>query len=117
LNPGLVVFTDATGARTTVEVITERGPAPPALAALAVAPTALTLTCGSSGSVSVVGGTGRYTVNSTHPRVIAAVSGNTVTITRLTGDGASAFPTSAGISVSDGLSVVTVTATVPGNCP
>ena len=117
LNPGVVVFTDATGARTTVEVITERGPAPPALPALAVAPTTLTLTCGSSGSVSVVGGTGRYTVNSTHPRVTAVVSGSTVTITRLAGDGASAFPTSAGISISDGLSAVTVTATVPGNCP
>lgn len=117
MDPGVVVFTDATGAQTTVEVTTEVGDAPPDLPALAVAPLNITLTCGTAGSITVVGGTGRYQVNSTHPRVTSVVGGNTVTITRLTGDGATAYPTTASISVSDGIEVQTVTATVPANCP
>lgn len=117
LTNALVVFTDAVGGRTSVSVTTERGEPPPALDPLAVQPTTITLGCGISGSVTVVGGTGRYTVNSTHPRVTAVAGGNTVTITRQTGDGATAYPTTASISVTDGRSIQTVTATVPGNCP
>lgn len=123
-NPGVcldevpVVITDSAGGRTTFLVSTARGtitPEPPP--ALAVAPTSLTLVCGSSGSATVIGGRGQYSVNSSHPRISAIVSGNTLTITRNTGDGASTFPTTGVISITDGAEVLSVTATVPANCP
>lgn len=115
-----IVVTDATGARATVTVDTAKGttdPTPPP--PLTVAPTSITLACGTSGSVTVVGGvSGGYFVNSTHPRVTAVVSGNTITITRLSGDAAGqSFPTTASISVSDGRTIVPVGVTVPANCP
>lgn len=113
-----IVVTDSTGARTTVTVTTAQGTGTiPAPSGITVAPTSMTLVCGTSGSVSVVGGTGSYFVNSTHPRITALVSGNTVTITRLTGDGATAYPSGGTISITDGLSTATVDVTVPSNCP
>jgi hypothetical protein len=113
-----VVVTDSLGNRIQVTVSTTRGtttPAPPP--ALAVAPNTITLACNTSGSVSVVGGSGGYSVSSSHPRVNATVSGHTVTITRVNGDGATAYPTTAQVSVTDGSSIQVVTATVPANCP
>jgi hypothetical protein len=115
-----VVVTDSLGNRVTVTVTATRGPAPPAAAPatpVTVAPSTITLACGTSGSVSAVGGTPPYSVSSSHPRVTATASGNTVTITRLAGDGVAIFPTSASISITDGASAATVTATVPANCP
>jgi hypothetical protein len=110
-----IVVTDARGGRGTVTVTTEPGsvePTPPP--ALAVGPSTITLGCGQSGSVTVVGGTGSYSTTSTNPNVTAVVSGNTVTITRVnSGTG----PTTAGIAISDGRAIVTVTATVPATCP
>jgi hypothetical protein len=112
-----IVITDAVGSRTTVTVNTAQGTATiPAPSAITVAPSSITLVCGTSGSVSVVGGTGAYFTNSTHPRVTAIVSGNTVTITRLTGDTIN-YPTGGDISVTDGLSTATVSLTVPAFCP
>jgi len=117
------VITDSTGARTTVTITTEVGPAPPAPTpppALDVAPAAVDLTCGSTSAVTVVGGTGSYQVNSTHPRVVATVSGNTISITRLTGDTAAGgfpFATTGTVTVTDGSSIATVDlTTVPGFC-
>jgi hypothetical protein len=112
------VIQDAFGARTTVSISTVKGttPTPPKLD---VSPTTFTLACGTSGAVTVVGGTGSYTVNSSHPRVTASVSGNTITVTRLSADGAPAgtFPSTATISVTDGSSVASTVATVPtGGC-
>lgn len=115
-----IIITDSAGGRTTVKVTTSPGSiTPPAPPPLAVAPTTITLGCGMSGSVSVVGGiSSSYLVNSTNSRVVAVVSGNTITITRLGGDPVgSSFPTTAGISVSDGAAVQTVTASVPAFCP
>ena len=112
------VITDAFGARTTVLITTVKGTDPPRTA-LTVTPATLTLSCGTSGSVTVVGGTGNYSVNSTHPRVTATVSGNTITITRLAGDAApvGTFPGTATISVTDGSTAVSTVATVPtGGC-
>jgi hypothetical protein len=123
-NPGVcldgvsVIVTDANGSRVVVEINTERGtitPTPPP--DLAVAPSSITLACGTSGSVTVVGGSGSYRVASSHPRVTAVAGTNTVTITRPTGDGAVAFPTTGTISITDGTDIVTVNATVPANCP
>ena len=111
-----VIVTDSQGNRVVVTVSAVRGAAAAAPPDLAVAP-AITLACNTSGSVSVVGGSGVYSVASSHPRVTATVSGHTITITRLNGDGAQVFPNSAAISVTDGASAQVVTATVPTNCP
>ncbi len=116
-NKAPVIVTDSQGNRVTVTVSSVRGAAAAAPPALAVAPNTITLVCNSSGSVSVVGGTGAYSVASSHPRVNATVSGHTITITRLNGDGATVYPPSASISVTDGATAQTVTATVPANCP
>jgi hypothetical protein len=119
-----ILFQDATGtARATLPVTTSKGPAPPAATKVTVAPATLTLNCGQSGSVTAVGGSGVYTATSNNSRVTAVVSGNTVTITRLIGDTAAGgsvatpFPTDAIISVTDGASIGTTDATVPGFCP
>jgi hypothetical protein len=114
-----IVITDALGRRTTVTVDTAEGTEQ--LPPLAVSPTTVNLadTCGFSASVSVVGGVGGFSTNSTHPRVVANVSGNTLTISRLpSGDGAQVFPTTATISVTDGATIQNVTVNgVAANCP
>jgi hypothetical protein len=111
-----IVVTDARGGRGTVTVTTEQGDtAPPEPAAFTVAPSAVTLGCGQSGSVTAVGGSGSYFTNSTSPTtVLGVVSGNTVTITRVN---AGTGPTSVIVSVSDGREIKEVTATVPATCP
>jgi hypothetical protein len=110
-----IVVTDARGGRGTVTVTTEAGSiAPPEPPAFSVAPTAITLGCGESGSVTVIGGTGGYFTNSTSPTVTAVASGSSVTFTRVnSGTG----PTSVVVSVSDGTEIQEVTATVPATCP
>lgn len=110
-----VVITDSLNKRVTVTVKTEAGTG--TLPALAVAPTAITLACGTSGSASVVGGSGAYSVTSSHPRVSAVVSGNIITVTRVSGDGAGTFPTTGSVTVSDGSALTGITVTVPANCP
>jgi hypothetical protein len=114
ISNGTVVITDALGGRVTVTVTTEPGSiAPPAPIPLAVGPTALTLGCGQSGSVTVISGSG-VSATSTSAAVTALVSGNSITITRApTGTS----PTSVGIGITDGRTIVTVTATVPATCP
>lgn len=115
LSDATIVITDARGGRGTVTVNTEAGSiAPPAPAAFNVAPTSITLGCGESGSVTVVGGTGSYFTNSTSPTVTAVASGTAVTITRAN---SGTSPTSVIVSVSDGRDIAEVTATVPATCP
>jgi hypothetical protein len=106
--------TDRNNRRATVTVKTEEGSA--TLPTLAVAPTTVSLndTCGFTTSVTAVGGVGPLSVNSTHPRVSAVVSGNTITITRLTPDpasppGPSFYPTSAIVTVTDGATIQNIT--------
>jgi hypothetical protein len=117
LNAEPCVIQDSTGARTTFTITTIKGQTVPP-PALAVTPNAITLTCGASGNVTVTGGSGSYSANSTHPRVTATVSGNTVTITRLGAPDPAGgpFPTTATISITDGSTAVPVTATVPAAC-
>lgn len=109
-----IVVTDRQQRRATVQVKTEEGSA--TLPALVVSPTTVTLndTCGFSTSVTAVGGVGPLSVNSSHPRVSATLSGNTITITRLTPDpvppaGPAFYPTTATVSVTDGATVQNVT--------
>ncbi len=111
------VILDANNTRAVLGISTKVGAAATPPTPITVAPTTLTLTCGGSGAATVVGGSGTYTATSSNSRVSAAVSGNTVTITRLAPDPAGGpFPTTAVITVTDGASVGSVTATVPGSC-
>ena len=115
LTDATIVVTDARGGRGTVTVTTEAGSiAPPDPATFSVAPTTITLGCGESGSVTVVGGTGSYFTNSTSPTVTAVASGTAVTITRAN---TGTSPTSVIVSVSDGREIEEVTVTVPPSCP
>ena len=100
------VIIDARGTRATVQITTVKGvttpPTPPA--PIVATPSSITLACGTSGNVTVTGGQGSFAANSTHPRVTATVSGNSVTITRLSGDTTppAPFPTTGTVSVTDG---------------
>lgn len=113
LNAEQCVIQDNTGARVIVPITTVKGTTPPVVAMTAV-PSTITLTCGSTGSVTVVGGSGAYSVSSTHPRITAVVSGNTVSITRQAADGGVAYPTSGTVSVTDGSSATPITVNVVG---
>jgi hypothetical protein len=82
---------------------------------MTVSPTTITLACGTTGSVTAVGGSGTYSAASTHPRVTAVVVGNRVDITRLAPDPpASTFPTTAVVTVTDGATIKDVTVTITG---
>jgi hypothetical protein len=112
------IVQDNTGARTVVTINTSAGAAAPTPPALTVSPNAVTLTCGASGAVTVVGGSGTYSANSTSAVITAVVAGNTVTITRhATPDPAGGpFPPSTTVSITDGASIATVTVTAPAAC-
>jgi hypothetical protein len=112
------VILDANNTRAILSISTKVGAAATPPAPITVAPLTMTLTCGASGSATVVGGTGTYSAASSSTRVSAAVSGNTVTITRLNGDGVTV--------VSDArhrddhrwrIRRVRLTSPVPPNCP
>ena len=113
-----IVVTDSVGRRVTVSVSSEPGSAaPPPPVPFNVSPLTMTLACGAQGSASIVGGSGTYTVNSNHPRVFGFLFGNTVSVVRQAGDGATVFPTTAIVSVTDGATIQNITVTVPANCP
>jgi hypothetical protein len=111
-----VVVADALGSRATVTVNSVVGTQ--VLPPLQVAPGTITLACGQSGAVSVVGGTGAFTVNSTSPTVAAVSAGNTVQILRL-GNGlpGSVAQQTTTVTVTDGTTIGTVTVTSPLTCP
>jgi hypothetical protein len=111
------VILDANNTRAILSITTKVGAAATPPTPITVAPTTLTLTCGASGAVTVVGGTGTYSAASASTRITTAVSGNTVTITRLTGDGATVVPTPVTVTITDGASVGSVDVTSPPNCP
>lgn len=112
---GTVTVIDSQGARGTITVASQPGTgAPPPIA---VSPTSLTLTCvAPTASAAVIGGTGGLSVVSSHPRVQATISGNVLTVTRLLGDGGITYPATATIAITDGATIVNLTATVPINC-
>ena len=113
-----IIVTDSVGQRTTVTVNTAQGSAtPPEPAAITIQPSTITLVCNSSGSVGVVGGAGALSVTSTHPRITAIISGTTLTVTRLPGDGGALYPTSGTVTVTDGSQLATLDVTAPATCP
>jgi hypothetical protein len=115
-----VVVTDAANRRATITVSTEEGSG--ALPPLIVSPTTVTLndTCNYSTSVTAVGGAGGISASSSHPRVVAIVSGNTVTITRVGSDPIPLinYPTTGTVTVTDGTTVQSVTVNaIRASCP
>jgi hypothetical protein len=128
-----VVITDANNSRATVTVTTEAGSTAPPPSPISVTPGQISLGCGTSGSVSVLGGssgstgtTSQFSVSSSDPRVTATVTGRTVTIGRLGTDpaGTTASPTPGivnpinySVTVTDGSSSTAVGVSAPSNCP
>jgi hypothetical protein len=115
---GTIIVTDSAGARGTVDVKSAAGSgAPPTPPTFSVAPTTITLGCGTSGSVTAVGGSGSYSTTSTSPLVTAAVSGSTVTITRAGPIAAGTGTMSSTVAVTDGSAIKTIDVTSPATCP
>jgi hypothetical protein len=114
---GTVTLIDSQGARGTITVTSQPGTG--TLPPIAVSPTTLTLTCAApTASAAVIGGTGGLSAVTSHPRVQATISGNVLTVTRLTPDvPVVVYPATATIAVTDGATIVNVTATVPASCP
>lgn len=114
---GTVIIRDAQGRVASVSVTSVPGTTS---IPITIAPTplpALTCTANTTQAV-VVGGIGSLQVVSTHPRVQANVSGNVLSVLRIaSGDGATLYPTTATLTVTDGSSTASVTVTVPANCP
>lgn len=110
-----VLVTDSRGAVGTVTVT--RGAGSGTLPALSAAPTTIAnLACGTSTAVTVIGGPG-LSATSQHPRITATISGSTLTLRRLTGDGATIYPNSGTVTVTNGSSIVTITITATDpNC-
>lgn len=111
-----VVVTDSVGATGLINVTT--APGTQTLPTLSVAPAAIaSLACGTSSTVTVVGGSGFYSANSSHPRITASVAGTSVTVSRLTGD-TIAYPVTGVVTITDGATIVSVTVTAtPATCP
>jgi hypothetical protein len=103
---GTIIVTDSNNARATVDVKSLPGTGTPPK-----------LGCAESGSVSAVGGSGQYSVNSSSPQITASVSGSTVTITRAGPAGPGTGTLSSSVSVTDGSSIVVVKVTSPATCP
>ncbi len=129
LSNGTVVITDANNARTTVTVTTEAGSAAPPPTPISVTPGQISLGCGTSGSVSILGGAssgGAFSPSSSDARITATVATRTLTIARLTTDPAGT-PVSPSpgvpnminytVTVTDGASSATVGVSAPSNCP
>ncbi|MGZ5078069.1 MAG: hypothetical protein ACXWHZ_00840, partial [Usitatibacter sp.] len=121
INPNIclattVVVTDSRGGRATIAVTTKLGTG--TTPTLKVSPDAITLGCAQSGAVSVVGGSGNYSVNSTNSAIVTGgASGNTLLIARAGPAGAGAGTTTTTLSVTDGADIVTVDVTSPLTCP
>jgi hypothetical protein len=114
---GSVIIRDAQGRVASVDVSSVPGTSS---IPITVAPTPLpALTCtANTTQAAVVGGIGSLQVVSTHPRVQANISGNVLSVLRAaSGDGATIYPTTATLVITDGASLANVTVTVPANCP
>ncbi|MBK6980292.1 MAG: hypothetical protein IPH30_01300 [Betaproteobacteria bacterium] len=114
---GSVIVTDSGGAVGTLPVTLVAGGGTPT--PLAASPTTIAnLNCGNSVQVTLIGGVGGLSSTSTHPRITSTISATSLTMTRLAGDGATVYPATGSVTVTDGASIVTVTITAtPANCP
>jgi hypothetical protein len=112
-----VTITDASGRTTSVTFTNQEGTA--AQTPVTLAPTTFGLSCGGSVSFAIGGGTPPFSASSSHPRVAVAVSGRTITATRLTGDApAAVHPQTGAVGVTDGNTTDSATSSaIPQNCP
>ena len=131
LNKVQIVVTDSVNSRAVVTVTTEPGTKAPPPTPISVTPGSLTLACGTSGSVSILGGgsggtTTTFSVSSADSRITAAISGRTVTVGRSSTDpvGTPVSPTPGTpnpiaytVTVTDGSTSTTIGITAPSNCP
>lgn len=119
---GTITITDSVGNRTTVAVTSAPGTVtPPAIPnPISIVPNSITLGCGQSGSVSVIGGgtvgapATTFFVSSVTPTITGTFTGNTLTITRAA---TGAAPASATVNVTDGTNISTLTVNSPTTCP
>lgn len=112
--------TDSTGRTISVLVSSAAGTGTSPPTPIRVFPDTASLACGGDVSLVVSGGTTPLNVGSNHERVKAlAVTGSdrTITVTRMTGDGAASYPTSAVVTITDGTTTIGASMTVPANCP
>jgi hypothetical protein len=126
MDPGTIVVRDANNRQVTVEVTTEEGSGDPPPPPIQPTPGSVTLGCGASGSVILVGGGGTFTAASSDSRILTTSSSRTVTITRAGADpvGTPVSPTpgtvnpiSYVVNVTDGTQVIGIGVTAPSNCP
>ena len=114
---GAIGVTDATGRTVFVTINNEAGTGTAPPPAIELIPNFFDLACGSSTTIVVQGGAEPFSVATNHPRIIASLATRTVTVSRLTGDGAALYPNSATIYVTDGTSTGAANARMPVNCP
>lgn len=124
--PFTILVTDSRGntAQFTINAVAgtlEAEPTPPpvVIAPSALPGTAPALRCGQSAQVAVIGGSTRASLSlrSTHPRVNAVISGQTLSVQRLAGDGGTAYPDSFTVTVTDGSSTAELAGTTATTCP
>jgi hypothetical protein len=126
MSPGSIIVRDANNQQVTVEVTTEAGSGDPPPPPISATPGTLTLACGSSGSLILLGGTGTFTVSSPSPRITTTLSGRILTITRTALDPlgtpvsptpGTANPIAFTVNVTDGTQITSLSITAPSNCP
>ena len=116
LDDATIVVTDSNNARGTVTVTTEPGSEDPPPPALSVTPGSITLSCGQSGSVSVIGGADTISVSSADPALTATVAGRTVTVTRTGALPATPPDITGTITITDGATGITLSVIHPTAC-
>jgi hypothetical protein len=124
---GSVVITDVGGSHISVPVTSVVGTAAPPPLPLSVAPSQLTLGCGQTATVSVIGGsqssgsggsTSSFSASGSDPLVQpGTVAGNTVPITRALHGGTATGNVVSTIIITDGSTTASVAVTNPGTCP
>lgn len=126
MDPGTIVVRDANNQQVSVEVRTEAGSGDPPPPPISATPSSLTLACGASGSVILLGGTGTFTVSSPNPSITTSISGRVLTISRAGVDpvGTPVSPTPGtvnpvpfSVNVTDGTQLTSLGVTAPSNCP
>jgi hypothetical protein len=116
-----LAIADSAGRVLSITAINEPGTAPTPKPTFVVAPDSVTLTdCTGTASFTAAGGSGTYSASSDDSRVVATVSGSTISVKRTTG----VVPpppatTVVNIRISDGVSILarTVNISSSGTCP
>jgi len=119
LTDATIVVTDSNNARGTVTVTTELGEGDPPAAPLRAIPTNLTLTCGESANVLIVGGADpAAAVNaiSSDPDIIVTAVGRTVQVTRNLDANNPVGTVTSLVTVTDGATTVSISVRNPTTC-